>query len=111
MTHRDLLSSPKKFLTPQVRHKHIREDGHTIQHAEVDIEGSIIMFAQSTDEYPAKPGYLFTYVEDADESYKKAVENGATTVNEPSDQPYGRSCGIKDPNENTWWITSVAKKG
>jgi len=24
-----------------------------------------------------------------------------------SDQSYGRTCGVKDPCGNSWWITSV----
>ena len=45
--------------------------------------------------------------ENADESYKKAIDEGATTVMELSDQDYGRTCGVSDPFGNTWWITSV----
>ena len=52
---------------------------------------------------------MFVYVEDADETYKKAVENGAETVMPPDDQPYGRSCGVTDPFGNVWWITSITE--
>ena len=89
--------------------KHLREDGHTIMHAEVNINGSVIMFAESTEQYPVQTANLFVYVDDADKSYATALQNGATSVNEPADQSYGRSCGIKDPHGNTWWITSVKK--
>lgn len=90
--------------------KHLRDDGHTIMHGEINIDGSIIMFAESTEQYPEQNANLFVYADDADESYRRALKNGAITVTEPADQSYGRSCGVKDPHGNTWWITSVNNK-
>ncbi len=86
---------------------HLRDDGKTIMHAEININGQVIMYAAATPEYPVMPAGLFIYVDDADSSYQSALSNGASTVMELSDQPYGRTCGIKDPCGNTWWITSV----
>lgn len=91
------------------KYKELREDGHTIRHAEMEISGSVIMCAESTEEFPVQTANLFIYVDDADESYATALKNGATSVNEPADQSYGRSGGVSDPNGNVWWITSVAK--
>jgi PhnB protein len=82
-------------------------DVNTIMHAEVMIKESTIMFADSTNEYAPRTAGLFVYVDDADETYKKALEAGATKVTELSDQPYGRSGGVTDPFGNTWWITSI----
>lgn len=84
-----------------------REDGKTIMHAEVQIEDSTIMFADSTEQYPQQTANLFVYVTDADTSYQKALDHGAISVMPLSDKDYGRTCGIKDPCGNTWWITSV----
>jgi len=78
-----------------------------IMHGEVQVEGSTVMFADSTEKYPPMPASMFIYVEDADQSYRKAIEAGATSINEPADQSYGRSCGVQDPHGNTWWITSL----
>jgi len=99
----------QKVFDAKLMNKHLREDGHVIMHAEVNIGGSVIMFAESTEQYAVQTANLFVYVESADETYAAALSNGATSVNEPADQPYGRSGGVKDPNGNTWWITSVAK--
>lgn len=82
-------------------------DEKTIMHAEIMIGGSTIMFADSTEIYAESPAGLFIYVENADETFKKAIDEGATIVAELADQPYGRSGGVKDPFGNTWWITSV----
>ena len=97
-----------KVFHAQLINKHLREDHQTIMHAEVNISGSVIMFAEATEEYPVQTANLFVYVDNADENYHVALQNGATSVNEPADQPYGRSCGVKDPFGNSWWITSQA---
>lgn len=84
-----------------------REGEDRIMHSEVEINGSTIMFCDSNEKWPASPANLFVYVNNADDTYKKALEKGATSVMEPADQDYGRSCGIADPCGNIWWITSV----
>lgn len=89
------------------KHKEMRSE-KVIRHAEVTIGGdSTIMFADTTEQFGASPAGMFIYVENADTTYQKALEKGATSVMEPADQSYGRSCGVKDPFGNTWWITSV----
>jgi uncharacterized glyoxalase superfamily protein PhnB len=90
----------------EVVNKHMRDE-NTIMHAELKIGNSIIMLADSTPQYPPANANLFIYVEDADATYKKAIDNGAVIVTELANQSYGRSGGIKDSFGNTWWITSV----
>jgi uncharacterized glyoxalase superfamily protein PhnB len=65
------------------------------------------MFADTTEKITSQTAGLFIYVDNADETFKMAIEEGATVVSEVSDHPYGRSGGVKDPFGNTWWITSV----
>lgn len=84
-------------------------DENTIMHAEIMIGGSTIMFADSTDIYGVRNAGMFIYVDDADETFKKAISNGGTVVSELTDQSYGRSGGVKDPFGNTWWITAINK--
>ncbi|MDQ6905015.1 MAG: hypothetical protein M3139_18640 [Bacteroidota bacterium] len=43
-------------------------------------------------------------MDDADETYKKAIEAGGISITEVADQSYGRSGGVKDPFGNSWWI-------
>jgi len=59
------------------------------------------------EDWLPQPAGLFIYVENADEGFRKAKEAGAQVIMEPVDREYGRSCGVKDPFGNTWWITSV----
>lgn len=89
-----------------VSNKHMRDE-NIIMHAELKIGNSMIMLADSTTQYTPSNAGLFIYVEDADATYKKALDNNATSVTELSDQSYGRTGGVKDPFGNTWWITSV----
>jgi uncharacterized glyoxalase superfamily protein PhnB len=86
----------------------LRKDG-TIMHAEILLNGSTIMVADETKDWVKQTANLFTYVDNADETYKKALENGATNLMGLSDQDYGRTCGVTDSFGNVWWITSVTK--
>ena len=79
----------------------MRDEENIIMHAEIKIGNSIIMFADSTAEYKPMNAGLFIYVEDADITYKKAIDEGAAVVTELGNQSYGRSGGVKDVFENT----------
>jgi len=83
----------------------VLRDEKTIMHAEVMIGGSTVMFADATEQYPPRNAGLFVFVENADETYRKAIESGFTSITRIGDQPYGRSGGIRDPFGNEWWIT------
>jgi PhnB protein len=97
----------KIALGAEERSLHKREDDPgKIMHGEVRIGTATIMFADSTDKWSSQTAGLYVYVNDADASYQKALAAGATTVMELSDQSYGRTCGVKDPTGNTWWITT-----
>jgi len=85
----------------------VMRDENTIMHGEIMIGESTIMFADSTNDYEPQTAGLFIYVDNADDTYKNAIEAGAIIITELSDQPYGRSGGVKDPFGNTWWITSI----
>ena len=82
-------------------------DNKIIMHAEVQINGCNIMFADMNEFYGVANANLFIYVEDADETVDIALANGATIINELADQDYGRSGGIEDPFGNVWWVTSM----
>ena len=84
----------------------LRDDG-TVQHAEIILNDSTIMVTDEIKDWPQQNANLFVYVPNADETYKKALENGAASLMELSDQDYGRTCGVTDPFGNIWWITSI----
>jgi PhnB protein len=85
----------------------MRGEDNTIRHGEVQVGDSTIMFGQASAEWPQNTGAFFIYVEDADATYRKALETGCTSIMEPSDREYGRTCGINDPYGNVWWPTSA----
>ena len=58
------------------------------------------------------PTALHIYVKDADAVYQRALEAGATSVEEPTDQFYGdREAGVKDLPGNYWWIATHKEGG
>ena len=90
-------------------------EGGKIGHAEIDIEGALIMMA---DEYPAmdfrspktiggSPVMIHMYVSDVDAFFKRAKDAGAEALREPTTQFYGdRSCTIKDPFGHVWSVAT-----
>jgi PhnB protein len=78
-----------------------------VLHAEVRIGESPIMMGDAGEKFPAMPTAMYVYVEDTDAAYRRAIEAGATSMMEPSDQFFGdRNAGVKDPWGNVWWIAT-----
>jgi PhnB protein len=110
-----MLDNPNEFINfvekvfdAMISAKHESPEG--IRHCEATIGGSTIMFAGTTADWPAQTTNLFVYVEDVDSTYTNALANGATSIMGLSDQDYGRTCGIKDPCGNVWWMTTIMDK-
>jgi PhnB protein len=82
-------------------------DETRIAHAELTIADSTIMFGSSNDGSITQNAGMFIYAANPDETYEKAIVNGATTLTPMGDQSYGRSGGVTDPFGNVWWITGV----
>jgi uncharacterized glyoxalase superfamily protein PhnB len=78
-----------------------------IAHAEVKIGDSVIMLADATEGWAAIPSHVHIYVSDVNETYRKALEAGAESVQEPvqKDDPDRRG-GVKDAGGTTWWIAT-----
>ena len=87
----------------------VMRDESDIMHAELKVGDSVVMFAGATTQYEVNNAGMFIYVDNADSRYALAIAEGASSIMEPANQEYGRSCGVKDPFGNTWWITSVGK--
>jgi len=81
--------------------------GNRIGHAEMQIGDSRVMLGDSHGEHNPMEAMLYVYVDDVDATYQRAVAAGAASVQAPVDQFYGdRSCGVKDPFGNVWWIAT-----
>jgi uncharacterized glyoxalase superfamily protein PhnB len=84
------------------------KDGR-VMHAEVRLDDTVIMLADATPDYPAIPSLVHVYVPNVDETYRRALAAGATSVREPvkKDDPDKRG-GVKDAGGTTWWIATKA---
>ncbi len=79
----------------------------TVGHAALRIGDSMVMMGEATATIAPMPAMIHLYVEDADATYRRAVEAGATPIRPLADQFYGdRSGGVKDPAGNQWWIAT-----
>ena len=89
-----------------------------VAHAEVEIGDSLIMlsdpFDQARTKTPSKTGAttvgIFLYSEDVDETYKQALDAGATSASEPEDMFWGdRFASVTDPYGHSWQIATHVK--
>jgi len=77
----------------------------SIMHAEVAIGNGTIELSDGSEAYPAAPCAIHLYVDDADATYARAVQAGATSVYSVKDQPWGdRQGAVKDQFGNHWYI-------
>ena len=104
-----LIQFLKQTLDAKVEESVNGPDGR-IAHAELTFGDSIIMMADATPKYGATAVHLYVYLENVDLTFKRALEAGASPVQEPADQFYGdRTAGVKDPTGNYWWIAQHAE--
>jgi uncharacterized glyoxalase superfamily protein PhnB len=85
-----------------------RSEG-VIMHGELRIGDAVIMFADVTEQFTARPAGMFIYVENVDEVYAKALAAGATSSMQPTKMDYGYTCGFSDVFGNDWWPVEAEK--
>jgi uncharacterized glyoxalase superfamily protein PhnB len=55
----------------------------------------------------AMPAFLYVYVPDVDDTYQRAVQAGAESLEPPEDLPYGdRRAMVKDPWGDLWQMAT-----
>lgn len=82
----------------------VGDDG-AIGHAEVRVGDSIVMLFDARPHWPSTPAFLRLYVDDADETHRRAVAAGGTSVTEVTHMAWGDRVGrVRDPFGNLWWI-------
>lgn len=82
------------------------EDG-SIMHGEISIGKAVVMISQSQEAYKPMPSGMFIEINEVDQTYSTALENGATSLQEPQNRDYGYSAGFQDPFGNQWWIANM----
>jgi PhnB protein len=76
----------------------------------MSIGDSTVMISEVGIRKPT-PAFLYVYVEDADEIYRRAIDAGATSLEEPSVMPYGDRRGmVEDAWGNIWQIATYVRK-
>ncbi len=82
-----------------------RESG-VLMHGELMIDGSVIMLAQSTDEFAATKSMMHVFVNDATETHNLALSLGCESLMTPqvSESDTDLRGGFSDFDGNQWWI-------
>jgi uncharacterized glyoxalase superfamily protein PhnB len=74
---------------------------------EMRIGDSVIMISDGGGMRGAMPAFLYVYVENADETYQRAIAAGAESLESPADMPYGdRRAMVRDAWGNVWQIAT-----
>ncbi len=90
--------------------------GDKLMHSELRVGNSIVCVSDSFPEYGSVapkadqpvPVALMIYTEDVDALFARAVEAGATSVNEPNDTFHGDRAGsLRDPYGHRWMCTHI----
>jgi PhnB protein len=89
--------------------KYASPDG-VVHHAVIRVGDSVIEMGEAHGKYEPMPAMFYLYVPKMDDVYKQALAAGATSVQEPTDQPYGdRNAAVKDAFGNKWYIATHIK--
>lgn len=80
-------------------------DGGGLMHAEVRIDDTVVMLADSAEGWPPTPAFVHIYVRDVDATYQRALAAGAESVQAPTKkEDEDKRGGVKDAGGTTWWI-------
>lgn len=81
-------------------------DFHRDRPSEMRFGDSMLMVGSAIERDPTT-AFLYVYVDDTDATFQRALNHGATPLEEPRDMPYGdRRAMIRDPWANTWQIAT-----
>ncbi len=83
------------------------DDQGRLMHAEVRIDDTVLMLADSAPGWPPVASYVHVYVADVHATYARALKAGATSVQEPVKKgDEDNRGGVKDAGGTTWWIAT-----
>jgi uncharacterized glyoxalase superfamily protein PhnB len=86
--------------------RHDAEDGR-IMHAEARIDDTVLMLGDCAEAWPPVPAHVHIYVSDVDATYRRALDAGAESVQEPVQKgDEDKRGGVKDAGGTTWWIAT-----
>lgn len=96
----------KAFDATEVRR--FPDESGRIRHAEVRIDDTIVMLADPMPpHWPPVAAHVHVYVRDVDATYRRALDAGASSVQEPvKKDDADKRGGVKDAGGTTWWIAT-----
>ncbi len=82
-------------------------EAHAGRPAEMAIDDSRILVSDGDGVRSAACAFLYVYVPDVDDVYRRAIEAGARTIEAPTRTPYGdRRATLEDRWGNTWQVAT-----
>jgi uncharacterized glyoxalase superfamily protein PhnB len=83
------------------------DDDGKLRHAEVRLGDTVIMLADGIEGWPPVASHVHVYVPDVDDTYARAIEAGAISIQAPvKKEDEDKRGGVKDPGGTTWWIST-----
>lgn len=77
-----------------------------VHHAMVRIGDSMIEMGEAHGDAQPMPPALYMFVENVEANYERALSAGATSLQPPKDQSYGRTAWVKDAWGNVWYLAA-----
>ncbi len=107
-----IVRNPTRYIEFLVKGLGAIELGRTLQgtriaNARIKLGESTVMVSEASEQFPATKSFFYMYAENADEAYKRAIENGAQGLMEPMDMPYGDRHGMFQDPEGNFWAPSL----
>ena len=96
------------FCTSKAEEKNrtMRPETDVIANVILQIGDTSFMISEASEPFLDMRTSFYLYVENVDEVYNYAIENGASSVFPPAAQSFGdRQGGIVDMKGNYWWIS------
>jgi PhnB protein len=104
-----LIGFLKRAFGAQELAKYASPDG-VVHHAEIRVGDSVVEMGEAHGKYEPMSAMFYLYVPNVDAVHRQAVAAGATSFQEPTDQPYGdRNAAVKDSFGNKWYIATHVK--
>ena len=104
---RQLINFCKAAFDAEEISAHASPDGSKILHAQIRIGDSMLELSDGSEQWQPMTSALHLYVENVDDVHRKAVEKGAKSLRQPTDEFYGdRACEIVDIQGNYWFLAT-----
>jgi uncharacterized glyoxalase superfamily protein PhnB len=104
-----LISFLKRAFGAEEIAKYASPDG-VVHHAQIRVGDSVVEMGEAHDKYRPMEAMFYLYVPNVDAVYRQTLAAGATSFQEPTDQPYGdRSAAVRDNFGNKWYIATHIK--